>query len=299
MTNARRAWILAGFSALLLVPGCLAITVNNAFTAEEVVTKSFPVKGKPHVIIETFNGGIDVAPASEATVDVKVTKHASGSDQEEADANLKTVGVTLSQEGETIRVKAEIVDKEKQLINRGARVELKVPAGAVLDLHTSNGKITSTAATGDLSAHSSNSGIVVKAGRGAFHLSTSNGTITVDGANGSFDLESSNGGLEIKTDQARVKGHTSNGSIHLTGSLAVGEHSLATSNGNIALSLPANAAFRLDAQTSNGNVHSDFPVNQEGQEHNKNHLRGTVGENPQTVLDVHTSNGTIDIRRQK
>jgi DUF4097 and DUF4098 domain-containing protein YvlB len=74
-----------------------------------------------------------------------------------------------------------------------------------------------------------------------------------------------------------------------------GHNDLRTSNGNIAVTLPANAAFAVNADTSNGKVSSDFPVT--SADRGDTYLRGTVGSDPSTTLELHTSNGPIDIRQ--
>ena len=88
---------------------------------------------------------------------------------------------------------------------------------------------------------------------------------------------------------------TSNGPIHFTGSLAQGRSELNTSNGSLVVTLPANAQFVVDADTSNAKISSDFAVT--AQDFSDNHLSGTVGNDPGTMLEVHTSNGLIEIRQ--
>jgi DUF4097 and DUF4098 domain-containing protein YvlB len=81
------------------------------------------------------------------------------------------------------------------------------------------------------------------------------------------------------------------------GTLAEGDHSFRSSNGKIALALPAGSSFRLDAQTSNGKIHSDFAVG-DGKKGQSDRLRGSVGDHPDTTIKVTTSNGSIDIRKK-
>src|SRR5512147_360676 len=98
------------FSALviatLILSACGANININLFTAEEVVSKSFSTDGTPRVIVETFNGGIDVITGSNPSVNVKVTKRGGGNSQSEADADLKNVEVTMTQDGGTLRIAA-------------------------------------------------------------------------------------------------------------------------------------------------------------------------------------------------
>jgi DUF4097 and DUF4098 domain-containing protein YvlB len=203
----------------------------------------------------------------------------------------------MNQEADTIRVKAYV--KEKKLFNnRGARVVLQVPPGAVLDLHTSNGKITTAGDTGEIQAESSNGGMEVHGSRSKLQLHTSNGPITVEGGTGRLDLRTSNGKITIQSEKAVVDAHTSNGAVHFKGSLADGDSQFNTSNGSIVLSLPNGAQFRIDGETSNGKIASDFQVKQ-GQKKRRAILQGTVGDHPATTIKLRTSNGGIEIQRIK
>ena len=78
--------------------------------------------------------------------------------------------------------------------------------------------------------------------------------------------------------------------------LAGGEHTLSTSNGPVTVTLPAGAQFRVDATTSRGAIKSEFisASVQTGR-----HVVVTVGEKPAATLKLHTSNGAIEIRKQK
>ena len=54
-------------------------------------------------------------------------------------------------------------------------------------------------------------------------------------------------------------------------------------NGSVAVSVPADFAGQLEAQTSNGRVHCDFPVIQAGPGR-KNRLAGPLGKGGETLV---------------
>ncbi len=278
-----------------LVAGCgLGVNLHRA---EETVSKSFTVKGPPRLVVETFNGAVDVTTLPENEVHARVTKRAGGSSAEEARENLKTIDVALSQEGDTIHVSARVADTQL-FSNRGAEVELQVPAGATLEVQTTNGRVAGTGPTGPVTAHSSNGGIQVKGSKGRLRLETSNGAITVDGAGGRAELITSNGGITVTGARGVVDARTSNGRVHFAGRPVEGDYTLRTSNGGILVELPADAQFRLDARTSNGSIANDFPL-RETEGSGREHVRGAVGDHPAASLQLHTSNAGIQIRRGK
>jgi hypothetical protein len=286
-------------TALLLVvvslSACGANIRLNPFTAEETVTQSFTTAGAPRLVVEMFNGSIDVATGSDNTVQVDVVKRGGGMSQAAAQDDLKNVEVTMTQDGDTIRVVAKRADQPVDFGNTGASAKLRVPNGAILDLRSSNGPVTTSGPVGDVKAQTSNGPITARGSLGQLDLNTSNGPITIDGGRGSIDAETSNGPVDITADDAVVVGRTSNGPVRFSGSLAQGRSEMRTANGTIAVTLPPDAQFVVDATTSNGKIHSDFAVT--AQSFSDNHLRGAVGNDPGTTLELLTSNGSIDIRQ--
>jgi Putative adhesin len=296
MLSAHNRWLGLALTAVLVLPGCWVVNVHP-FSAEQEVSDTFTTKGTPVIVVETFNGAIDVTPGENGTVEARVTKRAGGSTQEEAEQDLENIEITMKQEGDTIKITAEKTD-HSMWSDRGASVDLQVPDGTVLDLRTSNGKVNVVAVTGDVKANSSNGVIRVKGSKGKLNLTTSNGAIQAEGGSGRLDLKTSNGPIAVKSTKAVVHAQTSNGTIQFNGRLGDGENSFESRNGKIVLGLPASAEFRLDATTSNGHIHSDFAVDGD-EEASKHLLRGTVGKNPKAHVKAHTSNGSIEIREQK
>ena len=287
------------FVTMLAVSACGVNFSIGLFTADENVGQSFTVNAAPNIVVEMFNGGIDVATGSSTapgTVTISVTKRGGGNTQADAQNDLKNVEVTMTQEGNTIRVVAQRTDRRVDIGNSGASAKLTVPKGSTFDLRTSNGGITTAGPAGDVKAESSNGGINVRGALGQLDLTTSNAGIGVDGGSGTLRLETSNGGIDATTSEpVTVNARSSNGSVHFTGPLSAGHSELDTSNAGIVVTLPAQAGFSVNADTSNGRVTSDFPVS--GGSRSDTQLRGTVGSESATVLGLHTSNGNIDIRQ--
>lgn len=293
---AASTWWRAGlFLGLMTEIGCGALG-GNPFKAEKVISKTYATTAPPRVVIDTFNGAIDVTTHPENAVAVRVTKQARGANQEAAEADLENIEVTLNEEGGTIRISARSTGA-KIGGNRGAAVEVQLPAGSTLDLRTTNGKISAVGPTSDVTANNSNGGVEVKGSRGKAHLETTNGSIHLDGGAGRVEARTSNGAIDVHTEKAQVDAHTSNGTIHCTGRLADGAHTFQTSNGKIVLAFPPDARFHIDAQTSNGRITNQFGISGNGKD--KHHLSGSVGESPAASITARTSNGGIEIRQEK
>jgi hypothetical protein len=272
-------------------------TIQDRFKAEDAVSESFRAETAPRVVVETFNGPIEVVAVDEPRVEARVTRRASGSTQETAEEALDEIIVTMNQDGNTVRIAAQRPDQPWSTGNRSAAVHVQVPLNTVLELVTSNGKVVATGLTGDVTMRSSNGELKVKGSRGDLSLTTSNGAIDVDGGRGQLDLRTSNGDIQVKTKDSVVKARSSNGKIRCEGALAAGDHHLQTSNGQIVLTLPASSSFTVDASTTKGKVIDAFRMKQWGKPRTGK-LQGQVGENPTMSLKLQTSNGNIDIRKE-
>jgi hypothetical protein len=277
--NTRTSFIITLLVLVVASLGCNTTLDINPYTAEETIEKSFEVGVSPRVVVEMFNGTIQVEADAGNAVWASVTKRGSGTSREEAQQDLKNFEVTLTQEGGTVRIIARRANPKATLGNSGASATLKVPRGTALELRSSNGSVTVTGQAGDVT------------------INTSNGKIEVDGGTGRLRLDTSNGSIGVDATNAVVAAQTSNGSITFNGSLAQGDQSFRTSNGRITLTLPGSASFKLDAETSNGQVASQFAINRTGGTGDAE-LRGTVGDDPSTFIQLRTSNGSIEVRKQ-
>jgi len=261
---------------LLIAALALAGCVGGNITAEETVTQSFQTGAAPRIVVETFNGEIEVSAGSSGAVEVVAVKRGAGFSRAEAEDDLQNVEVSMTQSGDTIRIVARRTDGAFAIGNSGASIRLSVPASASLELTSSNGGLTSSSVSGDV------------------RMDTSNGRIEVRDGAGRIDVETSNGAIDIEAAGAVVDAGTSNGRITFSGSLAEGSQTFRTSNGAIEITLPADARFRIDASTSNGRVSSDFAVAGEADDES---LHGVVGENPAVSINASSSNGNIRIQK--
>jgi DUF4097 and DUF4098 domain-containing protein YvlB len=225
-----------------------------------------------------------------------VTKQSEAKTEDEAKEGLKNIDVQMVQEKGAVRISARRIDPKRKG-HESASAVLRVPAGAVLDLRTDNGSVGVIGGKSQAKIRTSNGAITVKDNKGALNLNTCNGAIVVSGATGKVELRTCNGAIRVEADGAVVNAHTSNSEVRFHGTLANGNHEFTTDNGRVSLTLPADAKFRIDAQTSNGNIvdeFSDARVRGRG----RARLNHAVGDNPKVNLRVRTANGSIEIHKQ-
>jgi DUF4097 and DUF4098 domain-containing protein YvlB len=112
---------------------------------------------------------------------------------------------------------------------------------------------------------------------GPVRLSTRNKDIRLEGLSGDLRLDDSNGGIEI--------------AVRKVGNLQINNK-----NGDIQVTLPPQAAFRVDARALNGEVQSDFGQLNVNNGENQATASGAVG-NATATLKLNNEHGTIEIRK--
>ncbi len=265
--------------------------------AEEVVNKSFKTGQSPSVKLDLFNGTIEVVADGTGSVDAQLTKKSEADTRELAEDGLKNIQLDLTQDKDAIQVTARRLKEDVKNRSEGVNAAVKVPAGAVLHLGTSNGSVKLTGGTGKVVIQTKNGSVHGKDAKGELELSSANGEIVAVGARGRANVKTSNGQIDLQVEKGVVTAHTSNGNVRFTGSLADGDHSFTTNNGGIGLTLPGATRFRFDATTTNGTITTDF-VEASKKKSGTVNLKATVGDNPAVDLKLRTTNGSIRIQKE-
>jgi RNA polymerase sigma factor (sigma-70 family) len=265
--------------------------------AEEVVTKSFKTGNAPSVTVDLFNGGITIIADATGEVRARLTKEGRAATEEEAKESLKNIDIEMKQDQDTIHITARRKEKDRphgEVVN----AEVRVPAGAVLKLHSKNGSVKVAGGTGPIGVETANGSIAVKDGKGTLRLTTHNGEIDVIGATGKAEVKTGNGRIHVHADKAVLKLESGNGEVHFNGTLADGEHRLASGLGRIAVVLPAAAQFKLEAATGLGGIKNEFGESNLPRVGGAR-LEAVVGDNPKTSLILETKLGGIEVRKKK
>ena len=249
---------------------------------------SFTVEGTPRLIIDSFNGRVDVegdGPANTVRVVAEIRKPGA-------------VVYKVGQEGDTVRVEARPRGKSSFMQvfggSRGANIKVTVPRGADVEASSKNGRVELKKVDGTFSLASSNGRIVTEDVSGTLEATTSNSRITAKRIRGSAKLRTSNGRIVVEEAHGTFEAVTSNGSIKFEGELVSGgENRLETSNGGVNVRLLGQPRVKLDASTSNGSIKCERPITTQ-RISGKNRLEGTIGSGDASLV-VQTSNGSITV----
>jgi hypothetical protein len=163
---------------------CLAVVMiacGGAARLEEKSNEAVIVIRPSNVVVETFNGNIEVVTGTEDKVAVEVTKY-TGAGQRDT---LKYIQFSISQDAQTVTVKAEWpADAPTNLNFTGTDLKVSVPAGSPVQAVVGNGNITYRGTPGE-----GNYGFKVGNGDVVYAAALSQGTYELGVGNGSIELQ--------------------------------------------------------------------------------------------------------------
>lgn len=130
-------------------------------------------------------------------------------------------------------------------------------------------------------------------------VETTNGAVRVLGTGGTVRATTTNGSVEVADATGSVEASTTNGSIRagFREAPAEGVQRLSTTNGSVKLTLPRGASGDFQASTVNGGISTDFPLQVSGRIVGRR-LRGRLGGG-QARFDVRTVNGSVRIVKRQ
>jgi hypothetical protein len=130
------------------------------------------------------------------------------------------------------------------------------------------------------------------------NVKTHNGGVAISDVRGQIRFESHNGGVNLARVAGDVGGGTHNGGVkvELPGSIWDGRQlEVSTYNGGITLAAPAGFSARLQAETTNGRIQSDFPMQASG-EARPRRVDTNIGSGG-PLIHLTTHNGQVALQR--
>jgi hypothetical protein len=237
----------------IIVFAAAAICGAPAHAYEQAYEKTVPLAAGGSLHLENVNGSVDVRAWDRAEVQIYAVKRASRSDEDLSLVNID-VDATLGRVNIVTHYPAD------QGVDVSVDYRIRVPRRVLLE-----------------------------------NISTVNGTIHVTDVDGGGKLHTVNGDVDVMDCAGGFSARTTNGDIHeelrvLTTKASV---ELESMNGSILVALPASAGAELDAQSLNGDFHTEKPVVMNGA-FSHGSFRGKLGVGG-APLRIRTVNGGIQI----
>ncbi len=238
---------------LLLLLSAAALTLVADGRYHEDFHYSYPQTAGGRLIVDNFNGSVEITGWDQNTVDISGAKYASTQDL------LNAIKIEVSSAGNAVQVKS-VRPGGVHMGSLGAKYTIRVPRRTTLE-----------------SVASSNGSVRVEDVEGEIHLTASNGSVhlAASEAGQAIHLATSNGPIDLELDSPRSNDVVAK-----------------TSNGSVTLRMPEGAGAALHAATSStGSIRSDFEILTHGQL-SRSHIEGTIGSGGPRI-DLTTSNGNI------
>lgn len=270
-------------AAAALAPGARA----------EEWTKSYTVAGRPSVRVNTNDGHVNVLTSDTKDVNFRVEYHGYKIN--------KDFRIESRQEGDRVEIEARLMNRWCMFcvnVNRGLRIEVRMPRDADLIVETGDGAVETQAINGNVDIHTGDGHITVEGAKGDIRLRTGDGHIEARALDGRVDATSGDGRirLEGRFDVLNIK--TGDGSIDArvnSGSKMASAWNIRTGDGSVDLVLPEGFSANVDAETRDGRISLGFPITVEGGM-STSQIHGKLNGGGQ-VLTVHTGDGSIHLRR--
>ena len=298
----------------IALSGCDVDDWDSSQRFTEDFHHNYNLKPGGRLMVESFNGSVEIYGWDKDQVEINGTKYASRKELLDA-IRIEIVPSSDSVQIRTIRPSGD----QRRGGNMGAKYRIHVPRKTRLErvdssnggirveavdgdarLKTSNGPVRLYQYLGNVEADTSNGPIELKDFTGGARLNTSNGPVSAAGVRGFLEATTSNGPIEASVEKLEanrpLRLKTSNGPLRLTVDDLNGNDVIAqTSNGGLTLRLPTGTNARLKAGTSNSSITTDFTLNGPVTQ-SKSRLEGLLGSGG-PLLDVSTSNGSIKVLR--
>ncbi len=132
-------------------------------------------------------------------------------------------------------------------------------------------------------------------------LQNGTGDITVTGITGQMSLINGTGSIDATQITLTNDSHlqASTGNVSFKGSIIdSGNYQFQSNTGNVAVSLPSNASFHVNANTDVGSITSDFSEVMTQQNIAGASASGSVGNAPSATITLTTNTGSIELQKQ-
>jgi hypothetical protein len=281
----------------IAVSGCVINVGGDEIAVRE--EKRFKVTPGAEIVLETFDGSIEVRAWNQPEVRVEIQKR--GPDRETALA----LDVRTSQQGNVVRVEALKPKVAREFVGIGnvnspsVSLVVQVPQKAQLKATSGDGAITVEGVDGPVDLRSGDGSIRVDGASGAITAHTGDGAITMSKVSGRVTVETGDGSVAIGGRLEALMAKTNDGAIAIDadqGSAMQSDWDISTGDGSISFRIPRGFNGEIDGRTGDGGVGSDVEGVRASrdEESDGGTIRGRVGSGGHTVR-LRSGDGAITV----
>jgi hypothetical protein len=273
-----------------------ALTVTNRFGSIEVTDID------AGVTLSNANGSIeamDIGGALKITNafgSIEASSIAGPADITNSNARVALSNVTGNATVRNSKVDASGITGSVKIDTAFGGVTLRDVGGAT-EVTSNNGSIKAADIGGSLNAKAQFGSVQVDRVQGGASVESSNGSVTLNDITAAVRVKASFGSVFVNRAGGAVTVANANGAISVSGlrGNSCQPLSLATNFSSIKVALPENAAYTVNARTSFGRIHTDFPITTTNV--SEANISGTIGRGG-CKLDLVNANGNITIEKE-
>lgn len=286
----------------------LTLAVSSAAFAQQQRDTTFtwsrvmPVGAR--VSIRNVNGTIEVRPGTSDRIEVQAVYRLDSRTRpgditfEVLDRAADDVEICSVDRGQNACGPAEDMWSDNHV---SVRFLIDLPKGVRFRGVTGNGSVIVMQSVAEADVQTGSGDVVVRESESRVSAVSGNGDVTVAMAYGPVSARSGNGDVLVNMAFGRVDASSGNGDVQakllsaaapVAGALPM---SISSGNGDVHLTLPADFNGVLNADSGNGKVSAEFDVR--ASRSDKSHLRGPVGNGNGPIINVHSGNGRVEIRK--
>ena len=295
--------------AVSLVAACEVNLNTEGLSARE--TKTFKVTGLPDVVLDTFDGAIELHSWDRPEIEVEIEKRAM------EQSLLDEIKIEAEQQGNRITVKVTGPRRNEfrgitvgMHISPTARLRVAVPRNSNVQALSHDGSIRAEAIDGKLVLTTDDGSVTGTRLGGEIQIRSGDGSIRLDNVTGKLDLETTDGSIGLEASPSVLRARTGDGTIRAqidSDTVMTDNWDLTTSDGSVVLTLPGQFNAEIDAETNDGSVRSEHPgledhfERRQGEDNDERRerrrtLRSKMGDGGK-VLRIRSGDGSIRIER--
>jgi DUF4097 and DUF4098 domain-containing protein YvlB len=303
----------AGRPALAIATVAVAATLGSAcevnlnsegLTARE--TRNFKLTGPPEVVLDTFDGSIEIHSWDRDEVEVEIEKRAP------EQSLIDEIKVHVEQKGNRVEIRVTGPSREFHMtigrnISPSARLRVALPRASRIQASSADGSIRVADVDGTINLRTADGSVAATRVSGDISVRTDDGTIRMERAAGKLDLETGDGSIVVDAKPTVLRVKTGDGTIRVqidSDSQMAEDWDLSTEDGSVILTLPSSFDGELDAETRDGSVRTTHPLlrsadrdrssDDEDRRERRRSLRAKMGDGGKS-LRVRTGDGSIRI----
>ena len=292
--------VLTLVAAAVMFAGCEVNLNTEGLSAREV--KTFKVTGQPEVVLDTFDGSIELHSWDRNEIEVEVEKRAM------EQTLLDEIKVDAQQEGDKIVVRVTGPRAERHGVTIGmhisptARLRVAVPKNANINAVSGDGSIKAEAIEGRIVLRTSDGSITGTRLGGDIQVRSGDGSIRIDNTTGKLDLETDDGSVGVDARPSVLHLRTGDGSVRVAlepETVMADNWDITTTDGSVVVTLPGVFNAELDAETSDGAVRTNHPLlggDRDDRRERRRTLHSKMGDGGK-ILKIRSGDGSIRIDR--